>query len=421
MIHTSRLLSEAEAIIGSLYLNELRLRAPNISSFISQLIACHSQHRRRDNDAECSDYMEWELSELFGVDKEDSPWRTCHLNKDYSLCSTYPHQFAVPKSISDTVVKHAANHRVKNRLPILAYVHPSKKAVLVRSGQPLIGLSRKRSIQDEHLIDSFRTLNHQSPDRPMLIIDARPTVNAIANTLTGAGFEPLEWYKQCSRAFVNLENIHHIRAAFFQLLEGDNVQWNGHIERLLTATRTIVEVVQQGQSCLIHCSDGWDRTSQLVSLSKICLNKFYRTKFGLTVLIHNDWLAAGHKFNTRLMNSSPLVNSFPVFTEKNSFKTFIANIGNNSLDEWCPIFPQFLDCLARLVQDHPNDFDYGLEYLRDIYTDSMTNRTGMFGSDCERARRIGSSWQVIENKGLTKEPVVVVPDRLATSTCLFKV
>ena len=32
-----------------------------------------------------------------------------------------------------------------------------------------------------------------------------------------------------------------------------------------------------GISVLIHCSDGWDRTSQLCSLSKIMLDPYYRT------------------------------------------------------------------------------------------------------------------------------------------------
>ena len=32
-------------------------------------------------------------------------------------------------------------------------------------------------------------------------------------------------------------------------------------------------------SCVVHCSDGWDRTSQLTSLSMLLLDSYYRQSF----------------------------------------------------------------------------------------------------------------------------------------------
>jgi hypothetical protein len=32
-----------------------------------------------------------------------------------------------------------------------------------------------------------------------------------------------------------------------------------------------------GKNVLVHCSDGWDRTSQLSSLSQLLLDPYYRT------------------------------------------------------------------------------------------------------------------------------------------------
>ena len=40
--------------------------------------------------------------------------------------------------------------------------------------------------------------------------------------------------------------------------------------------------LQQG-SALVHCSDGWDRTSQLTSLSQIMMDSYYRTMDGFKV------------------------------------------------------------------------------------------------------------------------------------------
>jgi len=32
-----------------------------------------------------------------------------------------------------------------------------------------------------------------------------------------------------------------------------------------------------GKAVLVHCSDGWDRTSQLICLSQILIEPYYRT------------------------------------------------------------------------------------------------------------------------------------------------
>ena len=36
-------------------------------------------------------------------------------------------------------------------------------------------------------------------------------------------------------------------------------------------------IEKDGQSVLVHCSDGWDRTAQLVSLAEIIMDPYYRT------------------------------------------------------------------------------------------------------------------------------------------------
>jgi myotubularin-related protein 6/7/8 len=55
-----------------------------------------------------------------------------------------------------------------------------------------------------------------------------------------------------------------------------------------------------GLNCLVHCSDGWDRTAQLCSLSSMILDPYYRTFEGLMVLIEKDWIYFGHQFVKRL-------------------------------------------------------------------------------------------------------------------------
>jgi len=47
---------------------------------------------------------------------------------------------------------------------------------------------------------------------------------------------------------------------------------------LLCVACEVVEVLQDRQQpILVHCSDGWDRTSQVVALAQLMLDPYYRT------------------------------------------------------------------------------------------------------------------------------------------------
>ena len=46
---------------------------------------------------------------------------------------------------------------------------------------------------------------------------------------------------------------------------------------------------KQSGSVLVHCSDGWDRTSQLSSLSQLMMDPYYRTIDGFIVSERSSW------------------------------------------------------------------------------------------------------------------------------------
>lgn len=125
----------------------------------------------------------------------------------------------------------------------------------------------------------------------------------------------------------------------------DNLQWLGNVEdtkwlvyvrQLLKAALHIVELLRQGESVLLHCSHGWDRTSQLAALSQLILDPYYRTWEGFQVLIEKEWLSFGHPFQLRLSH------------------------GEKADTQESPIFVQFLDCVWQLVRLYPNHFEYVL-------------------------------------------------------------
>ncbi len=55
---------------------------------------------------------------------------------------------------------------------------------------------------------------------------------------------------------------------------------------LKAATLVCSAVEREGRPVLVHCSDGWDRTPQIVALAKILLDPYYRT---LEVRVCSDW------------------------------------------------------------------------------------------------------------------------------------
>jgi myotubularin-related protein 1/2 len=58
-------------------------------------------------------------------------------------------------------------------------------------------------------------------------------------------------------------------------------------------------IIKDKRNVVIHCSDGWDRTAQLSSLSQLLIEPYYRTLIGFIVLIEKDWIQFGHQFHLR--------------------------------------------------------------------------------------------------------------------------
>lgn len=123
-----------------------------------------------------------------------SQWRISESNKHYELCATYPASIAVPAAVSDAVLQTAAKFRSKSRIPVLAWRDKRTGAVICRSSQPLVGLGQKQCDKDVFLIQAIAASNPSSSK--MIIIDARPWKNAVAQKTVGrAGYELTEQYE----------------------------------------------------------------------------------------------------------------------------------------------------------------------------------------------------------------------------------
>jgi hypothetical protein len=329
--------------------------------------------------------------------------RFAEANRDYALCSTYSAVLPVPGDVSDAMLRHAARFRVRARLPVLSYVHSATGAVLLRSGQPLVGLSQKRCVQDERLVASWTHATGRANGR-LLIVDARPSTSALANTMIGAGVERLECYTGSERVYLRLENIHVVREAHDRLAalvkEGGacmaSAAWNAleaectwleHIRLLLEGTGRIVNALCAGQHVLVHCSDGWDRTTQLCSLAALCIDPFYRSREGFERLIAKDWLAQGHRFADRRGFDAGDLES-----EEDARSGFFAQLLHTpGGSQRCPVFLQFIEACVQLLRQHPLHFASGFDdgFLHSLVAEAYGEgllRTSRFYGNCEADR-----------------------------------
>jgi myotubularin-related protein 6/7/8 len=290
-----------------------------------------------------------------------------------------------------------------------------------------------------------------------LIVDARPTVNAYAMQAVGLGSEKMDYYPGAEKAYLGIDNIHVMRKSLDTIIEAlkdsditplpPNRQllaksnWIKHISNILDGVALIARTVGIMHShVLIHCSDGWDRTSQLSALSQILLDPYYRTLEGFIVLVEKDWLSFGHMFrhrsgflshekwftieNERIERdtpggSNPFENAlrgarglFNRHNESNESLNQLPETNNTEnvadatdtappkpskfgaaeehrvtkVNELSPVFHQFLDCVFQLVHQHPTRFEFSERFLRRLLYHLYSCQYGTFLFDNEKER-----------------------------------
>ncbi|XP_076126980.1 phosphatidylinositol-3,5-bisphosphate 3-phosphatase MTMR3 isoform X1 [Alosa pseudoharengus] len=364
--------------------------------------------------------------ERMGFDTQNA-WRVSHINSKHKLCPSYPQQLLVPAWITDKELENVAAFRSWKRIPAVVYRHQSTGAVIARCGQPEVSWWGWRNADDEHLVQSIakacavdssssalKPLTHSSCSRDfsngtdlsdtdfessmtnsseveslaiqphkLLILDARSYAAAVANRAKGGGCECPEYYPNCEVVFMSMANIHSIRKSFQALrflctqmpdpanwLSAlENTKWLQHLSLLLKAALLVVNAVDRDQRpVLVHCSDGWDRTPQIAALGKILLDPYYRTVEGFQVLVETEWLDFGHKFADRCGH------------------------GENAedLNERCPVFLQWLDCVHQLQRQFPCSFEFNEAFLVKLvqHTYSCLYGTFLCNSGKEREERL---------------------------------
>ena len=64
-----------------------------------------------------------------------------------------------------------------------------------------------------------------------------------------------------------------------------NSGWLKHVKAVLDVSIAIADCILSNRSVIVHCSDGWDRTSQTCALACLMLDGYYRTIQGFQVAL----------------------------------------------------------------------------------------------------------------------------------------
>ena len=167
-------------------------------------------------------------------------------NAGYAASETYPEHFLAPTAISDAALVACSRFRSKGRLPAVVWFSGSLS--LSRASQPKTGLLFARSADDERLLAALGADPAQSavvadacavapaaPGVGIVIMDARPRLNAVVNCANGGGVENADNYANAKLVYLNIDNIHVVRKAFFELRSSVLRDVRGVLTRALRA------------------------------------------------------------------------------------------------------------------------------------------------------------------------------------------
>jgi hypothetical protein len=275
--------------------------------------------------------------------------------------------------------------------------------------------------------------------RTLHIMDCRSRAAAAANSANGGGHEQTAHYIRTVSHFLSLANIHRVRKSYTALqsvcalaqahtstsawgsskaphasfwTKLHETEWPTLTQKLLFAATRTAEVLAAGDTALVHCTDGWDRTSQVCALSMLLLDPYYRSVAGFCILVEQEWLRMGHRFADRCAADASHHVTSAADSASAKVAALLSRLTGESDDEDAaldaqesatgatigindakgikpvpsPVFLQFLDATYQLLRMFPESFEFTPALLQLLAEAAYNGRFGTFLGNTHRSR-----------------------------------
>jgi hypothetical protein len=313
-------------------------------------------------------------------------WALSRFNEDFGLCPSYSRHLVFPSKLDLATLQEGATFRSKARLPALTWLHPFHHAPLCRCAQPKTGFSvlYSHNQADRKILAAIKE-TIAIPSTKLRIFDCRPWENAAGNKIIGGGTEKSDVLgdgEEVQVEFLDIANIHAMRNSFQALvtacrravhpkksrnffLEIGQSLWLMHLLSIIVGSDNVAKALSDGEPCVVHCSDGWDRTSQVCAIAQILLDPYYRTIEGFGILVTKEFCAFGFQFAKR--------------GDEAKGKDF-------EKGECSPVFLQFVDAVYQIYSQFPTRFEFNETFLLFIASHIYSGIFGNFLYNCEQDR-----------------------------------
>uniref|UniRef100_A0A673CH29 SET binding factor 1 n=1 Tax=Sphaeramia orbicularis TaxID=375764 RepID=A0A673CH29_9TELE len=387
----------------------------------------------------CRDYQRLGLGTLSNslTRSKNEPFRISTVNRMYTTCRSYPGLLIVPQSIPDATIQRICRCYRQNRFPVVCWRNSRTKAVLLRSAglhaKGVVGFFKSPNAPSAGKWGSIRGSGRLSAYNPdvgtRLAGKESPQPNGGPSEalflrqqkaylyIIGDKSQLKDSFQQWEVVPIEVCDVRQVKNSFKKLMKAcvpssppsdpnmsflrclEESEWMALLHRVLQVSVLVVELLDTGSSVMVSLEDGWDVTTQVVSLVQLLSDPYYRTFDGFRLLVEKEWLSFGHRFSHRGAQT--------LASQSNGFT---------------PVFLQFLDCVHQIHLQFPMEFEFSQYYLKFLAYHYVSNRfrTFLLDSDYERIE-LGVLY---EEKGERKSPQVCKTvwdyiDRLNKKTPIF--